>query len=214
MFVSVIYVVDLRRAVYYQKCHDPDCRGEVLHKLSSLYLPNTSQRSHDRVLICCLQISSGYRSPLREVPDGAIPDPVSLCNLPRESDAQGGTSFEDDAKLTDSCTKKEWWLEAVRVAKEVEVQKALDLTQTVSIIYYSLHVMQLHILPTYFGVSPLYPCNNPRSIYVRLSRNPFLVEQDETNEEDENWWLAAVNTASETELTYLQKSQQLELCSN
>ncbi|KAI3458089.1 hypothetical protein Pfo_014752 [Paulownia fortunei] len=23
----VIYVVDLRRAVYYQKCHDPDCRG-------------------------------------------------------------------------------------------------------------------------------------------------------------------------------------------
>lgn len=31
MFVSVIYVVDLRRAVYYQKCHDPDCRGEVFY---------------------------------------------------------------------------------------------------------------------------------------------------------------------------------------
>lgn len=41
-----------------------------------------------------------------------------------------------------------------------------------------------------------------------------FVEQDETDEEDENWWMAAVNTASETELTYLQKSQQLELCSN
>ncbi|KAK2983582.1 hypothetical protein RJ640_023116 [Escallonia rubra] len=26
-FDSVIYVVDLRRAAYYQKCHDPDCRG-------------------------------------------------------------------------------------------------------------------------------------------------------------------------------------------
>ncbi|GJR34279.1 hypothetical protein Tco_1209963, partial [Tanacetum coccineum] len=25
--VKVMYVVDLQRAVYYQKCHDPDCRG-------------------------------------------------------------------------------------------------------------------------------------------------------------------------------------------
>lgn len=37
MFVSVIYVVDLRRAVYYQKCHDPDCRGEVLYSSSPFY---------------------------------------------------------------------------------------------------------------------------------------------------------------------------------
>lgn len=27
LIVSVIYIVDLRQAVYYQKCHDPDCRG-------------------------------------------------------------------------------------------------------------------------------------------------------------------------------------------
>lgn len=25
--LSVIYIVDLRKEVYYQKCHDPDCRG-------------------------------------------------------------------------------------------------------------------------------------------------------------------------------------------
>ncbi|VFQ67576.1 unnamed protein product [Cuscuta campestris] len=25
--VLVMYVVDLKRGVYYQKCHDPDCRG-------------------------------------------------------------------------------------------------------------------------------------------------------------------------------------------
>ncbi|XP_047971083.1 DNA-directed primase/polymerase protein isoform X3 [Salvia hispanica] len=90
----VIYVVDLRRALYYQKCHDPDCRG--------------------------------YRSPLREVPEDAIPDPVSFCNLPRGND----TSFAGDEKLIDSCRKEEWWIEAVRVAEEVEkIQTALDLTQ-------------------------------------------------------------------------------------
>lgn len=26
---SVIYVVDIRKGAYYQKCHDPDCRGRV-----------------------------------------------------------------------------------------------------------------------------------------------------------------------------------------
>ena len=25
---SVMYVIDLRRAMYYQKCHDPECRGQ------------------------------------------------------------------------------------------------------------------------------------------------------------------------------------------
>lgn len=33
---TVMYVVDLRRAVYYQKCHDPDCRGATFD-LSSIY---------------------------------------------------------------------------------------------------------------------------------------------------------------------------------
>ncbi|KAL1531390.1 DNA-directed primase/polymerase protein isoform X4 [Salvia divinorum] len=90
----VIFVVDLRRALYYQKCHDPDCRG--------------------------------YRSPLREVPEDAIPDPFSFCNLPRGSD----TSFTGEEKLIDSCSKEEWWIEAVRVAEEVEkIQTTLDLTQ-------------------------------------------------------------------------------------
>lgn len=94
----VIYVVDLRRAVYYQKCHDPDCRG--------------------------------YRSPLREVPDDVVPDPSFVCNLPGESEIEGQTKVGGGERLTDSCKKEKWWLEAVRVAEEVEkIQKALDLTQ-------------------------------------------------------------------------------------
>ena len=35
LYVVVIYVVDLRRASYYQKCHDPDCRG-MSHCISKL----------------------------------------------------------------------------------------------------------------------------------------------------------------------------------
>lgn len=35
ILVSVIYIVDLRRAVYYQKCHDPDCKG-----INHILLPN------------------------------------------------------------------------------------------------------------------------------------------------------------------------------
>ncbi|KAL2527356.1 DNA primase [Abeliophyllum distichum] len=40
----VIYVVDLRRAVYYQKCHDPDCRGyrSPLRPIPDDVLPDSS----------------------------------------------------------------------------------------------------------------------------------------------------------------------------
>ncbi|RWV86632.1 hypothetical protein GW17_00051450 [Ensete ventricosum] len=29
LFGSVMYIADLQRAIYYQKCYDPDCRGMV-----------------------------------------------------------------------------------------------------------------------------------------------------------------------------------------
>ncbi|KAL7107035.1 hypothetical protein ACP275_06G028600 [Erythranthe tilingii] len=122
----VIYVVDLRRAVYYQKCHDPDCRG--------------------------------YRSPLRSVPDDVIPYPTFHINQSGETDSQKHTNLSD--QITDSC-KKEWWHEAIKVAEQVEgIQKSLDLTQ---------------------------------------------MDENETCEEDVNWWMAVESTALQTELTYLQK---------
>ncbi|GER51046.1 DNA primases [Striga asiatica] len=94
----VIYVVDLRRAVYYQKCHDPDCRG--------------------------------YRSPIRAVPDDVIPDPHFLFKFSGniENEGQIGPAVEENG--TDSCSKDEWWDEAVKVAEQVEqIQKALDMAQ-------------------------------------------------------------------------------------
>ncbi|KAL2227033.1 UNVERIFIED_CONTAM: hypothetical protein Sindi_2062000 [Sesamum indicum] len=98
---EVIYVVDLRRAVYYQKCHDPDCQG--------------------------------YRSPLRPVPDDVIPDPALMFNLDGDNYSEEQTKPTVDGSFTDSC-KKEWWHEAIKVAEQVEkIQKALDLTQMVSL---------------------------------------------------------------------------------
>ncbi|KAM4076279.1 hypothetical protein ACJW30_12G050900 [Castanea mollissima] len=74
----VMYIVDLRRAVYYQKCHDPDCRG--------------------------------YRSPLRPIPIDIIPDPLVF--------------FDSDQTINhDNCSKDSWWVEAIRVADDIENKK-------------------------------------------------------------------------------------------
>lgn len=93
----VMYVVDLQRGVYYQKCYDPDCRG--------------------------------YRSPLRPVPDNVIPHSSISFNLPGHNMDEEQPTVTSDTSIFSSC-KKEWWLEAVRVADSIEnVQKTLDLTE-------------------------------------------------------------------------------------
>ncbi|KAL2550531.1 DNA-directed primase/polymerase protein [Forsythia ovata] len=90
----VIYVVDLRRAVYYQKCHDPDCRG--------------------------------YRSPLRPIPDGVLPDSSCYFNLARDCDDQGHVYLAGEESTPG---KEKWWLEAIEFADQVEhIQKSLYLT--------------------------------------------------------------------------------------
>lgn len=93
----------------------------------------------------------GYRSPLREVPDDAIPDPSFVRNLPGESEIEGQTKVGGDERLADSCKKEKWWLEAVRVAEEVEkIQKALDLTQMVSLtslLSFLIHSMYYLLIP-------------------------------------------------------------------
>ncbi|KAK4384928.1 DNA-directed primase/polymerase protein [Sesamum angolense] len=99
----VIYVVDLRRAVYYQKCHDPDCQGWRNYQVIDL--------------------------PLRPVPDDVIPDPALMFHLDGDEYSEEQTKPTVDGSFTDSC-KKEWWHEAIKVAEQVEkMQKALDLTQ-------------------------------------------------------------------------------------
>lgn len=43
--VTVMYIVDLRRGIYYQKCYDPDCRG--VYTVPTLCL---SKQSESRIL--------------------------------------------------------------------------------------------------------------------------------------------------------------------
>ncbi|EEF49044.1 conserved hypothetical protein [Ricinus communis] len=109
----VIYVVDLRRAVYYQKCHDPDCQG--------------------------------YRSPLRPVPLYLIPDPsfsyasaqvanhIGLANgtldyQSANNNHEGIMLFSEEYDI-DSSSKDSWWLEAAKVADDIEnMKKTMELS--------------------------------------------------------------------------------------
>ncbi|KAJ4823721.1 hypothetical protein Tsubulata_032139 [Turnera subulata] len=102
----VMYVVDLRWAVYYQKCHDPDCQG--------------------------------YRSPIRPIPMDRIPNPSFSHNSEQMveqmelTDANLGTvvnyDFEglrlyNDEDAADGSGKDSWWLEAVKVADDIESKR-------------------------------------------------------------------------------------------
>lgn len=136
----VIYVVDLRRAVFYQKCHDPDCRG--------------------------------YRSPLRPIPMDVIPNTAVLMDSVQTEHHVESTSnhlgyslvendrecvsLYNDKSITDSCKKDAWWLEAIRFADNVES--------------------------------------------VQHMRN--LSDMENIDDEDDDWWMAAERTASQTEQTY------------
>ncbi|XVF53526.1 hypothetical protein PTKIN_Ptkin05aG0106000 [Pterospermum kingtungense] len=100
----VIYVVDMRMAAYYQKCHDPDCKG--------------------------------YRSPLRPVPMDCIPDSSFFFDSRQIADEDGLTSNNLDYQFVDNnegrvllysnesdldnCAKDSWWLEAIKVADDIE----------------------------------------------------------------------------------------------
>ncbi|KAG2709790.1 hypothetical protein I3760_05G257900 [Carya illinoinensis] len=103
----VMYIVDLRRAVYYQKCHDPDCRG--------------------------------YRSPLRLIPDDITPDPSLFFDSNHTANHGGPTLnnpdhqfldndeknvlLHNDENFIDGFSKDSWWLEASRVAEDIENKK-------------------------------------------------------------------------------------------
>ncbi|XP_010261360.1 PREDICTED: DNA-directed primase/polymerase protein isoform X5 [Nelumbo nucifera] len=113
----VMYIVDLRRAVYYQKCYDPDCKG--------------------------------YRSPLRPIPGDVFPDTMAvLKSLQMEhpgemiyNDLHQGydennleLSSYSNKNVTDSCMKDGWWLEAIRMADDIESIRTQELVDTVDLV--------------------------------------------------------------------------------
>ncbi|XP_062149691.1 uncharacterized protein LOC133858274 [Alnus glutinosa] len=103
----VMYIVDLRRAVYYQKCHDPDCRGyrSPLRPIPIDTIPDPSVffRSDQTV---------SHGGPTVNNLD------LQFVNTDEES-----VLHYNDENITNSCTKDPWWLKAIRVADDIENKK-------------------------------------------------------------------------------------------
>ncbi|RYR56117.1 hypothetical protein Ahy_A05g021904 isoform D [Arachis hypogaea] len=102
---KLIYVVDLRRAVYYQKCHDPDCRGyrSPLRQIPVHVFANSSVVRGSEIL-----------------------DDEQTIHNEKEKILQ----YEED--VDDNCNDS-WWLDVVKVAEEIEKQTKTE-PSTVKII--------------------------------------------------------------------------------
>ncbi|PKA55983.1 hypothetical protein AXF42_Ash014655 [Apostasia shenzhenica] len=100
----VIYVVDFQRAGYYQKCHDPDCKGyrSPLRPLPWDVLPDSSTLYNSTVI-------GNYR----EVID------IDL-NLQIGKNIMDDHSNNDTQTLIDSCTDMTWWQEATTYVDCIE----------------------------------------------------------------------------------------------
>ncbi|XP_050225138.1 uncharacterized protein LOC126674696 [Mercurialis annua] len=107
----VIYVVDLRRAVYYQKCHDPDCQG-----YRSPLRPVPLNLIPDPEILCGSKQDSDYI--------GLKTDSLGCHYM----DDHEGILLYNDENDTDSGFKDSWWLEAVKVADGIENEKTLQLS--------------------------------------------------------------------------------------
>lgn len=129
-----MYIIDFQRASYYQKCHDPDCKGRWVVCLVLIFIllaiPIYSSSAKTPVNS---MISLGYRSPLRPLPWDVIPDCSTFNSALAENymEVLNGSivlqpceinkdyhSCED--WLTESCEDSGWWQEAIRYAECIE----------------------------------------------------------------------------------------------
>ncbi|KAJ6293828.1 hypothetical protein OIU76_021987 [Salix suchowensis] len=106
-----MYVVDLRRADYYQKCHDPDCQGyrSPLRPIPWNVIPDPPY-SYDSVQLVDQIGSTNDNLKLQHFSNGC--EHFLLC---------------DDKHDPDSCSKDSWWLEAIKVAEVIENKQKTSL---------------------------------------------------------------------------------------
>ncbi|KAI4383136.1 hypothetical protein MLD38_009012 [Melastoma candidum] len=95
----VIYVFDLKRAIYYQKCHDPDCRG---------------YRSPSRLI------------PDSVLPDQTSYLDSAPMTLAANSTDIVDHSLEE---TIDNYDADSWWLEAMKLANSIECQQLEKLSK-------------------------------------------------------------------------------------
>ncbi|KAA3459886.1 DNA-directed primase/polymerase protein-like [Gossypium australe] len=97
----VMYVVDMRRAAYYQKCYDPDCKG---YRSPLRPIPTD-----------CIPDSSFF---FDSSDDGSF----TSNNLEYRyvNNDEGRVLLYSNEGDLDYCTKDSWWLEAIKVADHIE----------------------------------------------------------------------------------------------
>ncbi|KAK9021812.1 hypothetical protein V6N11_011781 [Hibiscus sabdariffa] len=103
----VMYIVDMRRAAYYQKCYDPDCKG-----YRSPLRPIPSD---------CIPESSFFFDSSQMVDDDGL---LTSNNLEYRSvnnnNNEGRVLLYGNEGDLDYSTKDSWWLEAIKVADTIE----------------------------------------------------------------------------------------------
>ncbi|KAL1206731.1 hypothetical protein V5N11_027289 [Cardamine amara subsp. amara] len=89
----VMYIVDLRRGIYYQKCYDPDCRDyrSPLRPVPDSYLPEDNVYHQG--------------------------DTQNLCNNP---DFERECYINNECDPDSVASRGSWWREAVKVADDLE----------------------------------------------------------------------------------------------
>ncbi|OMO86979.1 DNA primase, UL52/UL70 type, Herpesviridae [Corchorus capsularis] len=99
----VMYVVDMRRAAYYQKCYDPDCTG---------------YRSPLRPIpVDCIPDSSFFFDS-REIDDDGLASNNLEYQFANNDDERA--LLQGNESNLEICAKDSWWLEAIKVADTIE----------------------------------------------------------------------------------------------
>ncbi|KAK7380402.1 hypothetical protein VNO78_32912 [Psophocarpus tetragonolobus] len=99
---NVIYVIDLRMAVYYQKCHDPDCRG---YRSPSRQIPVHVLSNPSDVID-----SSGLLDDEQLIED-------KWRHQLDDNNEQNFLQFND---VVEDNSDNSWWLEAIRAVEDME----------------------------------------------------------------------------------------------
>ncbi|XP_058085970.1 uncharacterized protein LOC131233321 isoform X2 [Magnolia sinica] len=101
----VMYVVDFKRAGYYQKCYDPDCRGyrSPLRPIPNDTIPDNMATFNSTWVENCGEMMNIY------------------FDLQHGENDLECTSPGKDERITESYKKDHgWWLEAIRIADDIE----------------------------------------------------------------------------------------------
>ncbi|KAK7315144.1 hypothetical protein VNO77_33676 [Canavalia gladiata] len=111
---NVIYVVELQRAVYYQKCHDPDCRGyrSPLRQIPAHVFSNPS------VVIDSFGLLDDKHS-------------VDEWRHQLDNNEQNFLRYED---TVEDNSNDAWWLEAIRVVEDMENKQSKIELSTMEVI--------------------------------------------------------------------------------